>query len=83
MAVLNEDSLESTVNWMIIANNTLYTAIDFISQLVLVSVLDVIDISRLKNFPFLNEALPMLDYVAWPTIGYDHPLHFITGVFRC
>ena len=32
-------------------------------------------------FPFLNEALPMLDHVA-PTIGYGFPLSFITCVFR-
>ena len=33
-------------------------------------------------FPFLNEALPMLDLVA-PTVGYGYPVHFITWVFRC
>ena len=38
MSVLNDDSLISAVNWMVISNNALYTAIDFISQLVLVSV---------------------------------------------
>jgi hypothetical protein len=35
MAVLNEDSLDSAVAWMTIANNALYTSIDFISQLIL------------------------------------------------
>jgi len=35
MAVLNDDSLENAVNWLTIAENTLYTAIDFVSQLVL------------------------------------------------
>ena len=39
MVVLNEDSLESADNWLTITNNALYTAIDFISQLILVSVL--------------------------------------------
>ena len=39
--VLNDDSLESAYSWMIIANNSLYTAIDFISQLILVSVLHI------------------------------------------
>ena len=38
MFVLNEDSLLSAVNWMTIANNALYTAIDSISQFILVSV---------------------------------------------
>jgi len=33
--VLNDDSLESAVEWMTIADNALYTAIDFISQLIL------------------------------------------------
>ena len=47
MAVLNEDN--STVEWMVIANNSLYTAIDFISQLVLVS-LSVLNIKQI----FLN-----------------------------
>jgi len=35
MFVLNEDSLLSAVNWMTIANNALYTAIDSISQFIL------------------------------------------------
>jgi len=35
MSVLNEDSLESAASWMVIANNALYTAIDFITQLIL------------------------------------------------
>jgi len=35
MDVLNEDTYVSAVNWMTIANNFLYTAIDFISQLIL------------------------------------------------
>jgi len=35
MSVLNEDSLQSADNWLGIANNAIYTAIDFISQLIL------------------------------------------------
>jgi len=35
MAVLNEDSLVSAVDWVTIVVNFLYTAIDFISQLIL------------------------------------------------
>jgi len=35
MSVLNENTLESAVAWMTIANNFLYTAIDLISQLIL------------------------------------------------
>jgi hypothetical protein len=38
MAVLNDDSLDSADSWLGIANNALYTAIDMISQLILVSV---------------------------------------------
>jgi hypothetical protein len=41
MAVLDEDTFESAVGWMVIANNSLYTAIDFFSQLILVSVLNI------------------------------------------
>ena len=37
MEVLNVDTLVLAVEWMTIANNALYTAIDFISQLILVS----------------------------------------------
>jgi hypothetical protein len=83
MSVLNEDSLVSTVNWLSIANDAIYTAIDEISQLVLVSILTynsfLINVFLFKN---LNEALPMLGHVA-PTIGYGYPVPFITRVFRC
>jgi len=34
-AVLNDDSLDSAASWLTIATNALYTAIDFISQLIL------------------------------------------------
>ena len=81
MAVLNEDSLGSAWNWLSIANDALYTAIDFTSQVILVSVLKYNSFS--VNFlPFLNEALSMLDHMA-PTISYGYPMPFITWVFRC
>ena len=86
MAVLNEDSLASAANWMTIAINALYIAIDFISQFILVSVLNIqLEIFHDYCFyPFLNEALPMLDHVApLATIGYGYPMPFITCVFRC
>jgi len=35
MAMLNDDSLDSVLGWTTIANNALYTAIDFISELIL------------------------------------------------
>jgi hypothetical protein len=82
MSVLNEDLLDSALNWLIIATNALYTAIDQFSQLVLVSVLNIISFSINYFFPFLNEALPMLDHVA-PAIGYGYTVPFITCVFRC
>ena len=84
MSVLNEDSLDSAAEWLTIANNALYTSIDLISQMILVSVLYLTYNSFSINvfFPFLNEALPMLDHVA-PTIGYGYPVHYITCIFRC
>ena len=83
MAVRNDDNF-LVVDWLVIANNTLYTAIDFISQLVLVSlsVLNIQNPSQLMFYPFLNEALPMLDHVA-PTICYGYPMPIITCVYRC
>ena len=71
---LNEDFV---VYRMTNANDALYIAIDFISQSILVDVLDIQFFSRLI---FLNEALLMLNHVA-PTIGY--PMHFTTCVLRC
>jgi hypothetical protein len=67
-----------------IASNALYYAVDFISQLILVSVLKLENtiLFRLIFFPCLNEALPMLDLVA-PTVGHGYPVHFITWVLRC
>ena len=85
MAVLNDDSLASAHDWLTIAVNALYTAIDFISQLILVSELKhtLAIVSRLTFFRFFfYEALPMLDHVA-PTIGYGFPMPFITCIFRC
>ena len=72
------DSLDNVVNWMNIPINSLYTAIDFISQLILVSILNI-------YFFLINvffKALPVLGHVG-PTIGYGYPVHFITCVFRC
>ena len=83
MLKLEESSLENADEWMDIANDALYTCIDFLSQLVLVSVLNTHLFSWLNFlfYPFLNEALPLLDLVA-QTIGYGHPMPFITCVFR-
>ena len=77
--VNNDNSLIPPVQWLTIANNALYTAIDFISQLILVSVF-----VTYTNLSLINKmkALPMLDHVA-PTIGYGCPMHFIIGVLRC
>jgi hypothetical protein len=82
MSVLNIDTFESAENWMTIAANALYTAIDLTSQFVLVSVLLKYDFFSINVFFSVSEALPMLDHVA-PTIGYGFPVHFITCVFRC
>ena len=38
---MNDDSLVTAENWMVILNNALYTAIDFNTQLILVSVLNI------------------------------------------
>ena len=81
-AVLDIDSLDSALYRITIAANALYTAVDFISQLILVSVLKNTILCRVIFFPFRNEALPMLDLVA-PTVGHGYPVHFITWVFRC
>jgi hypothetical protein len=82
MEVLNDSSLILALEWLTIANNALYTAIDLISQLILVSVFINIQIFLIVFFfSFLNEALPMLDHVA-PTIGYGYPVHIITCVLR-
>jgi len=67
--------------WLTVAIDALYTAIDFISQLILVSILTY-DLFSTYVFSLLIEALPMLDHVA-PTMGYGCPEHFITCVFRC
>ena len=80
--MLNIDSLDSALSWLIIAGNALYTAVDFISQLILVSVLKHTILFRLIFSSFLNEALPMLDHVA-PTVDHGYPLHSITRVSRC
>ena len=83
MLPVDVDSLDPALNWMIIAgSNTLYFSVDFISQSILVSVLKHTILLRLIFFPFLNEALPMLDLVA-PTVGHDYPVHFITCIYRC
>ena len=70
--VLGDVSLYSAYSWMVIANNALYTAIDFISQLILVSVLQLSYILyRLMSFfppLLLNEKL----YRCW--IMWHQPL---------
>ena len=78
---MNDDSLVTAENWMVILNNALYTAIDFNTQLILVSVLNI-QIFLASIYVFFNEALPVLDHVA-PTIGHGYPMHFITCIFRC
>jgi hypothetical protein len=83
--VTNDDSLVPAVEWMTIGNNALYTAIDFISELILVSISNITNLSSINFFFFLFlnelEALPMLDHVA-PTIGYGYPMSSITCVLR-
>ena len=77
--VLKTHSFKSADEWLAIANDALYTCIDFISQLVLVSILDL---QIFLDYNNIFEALPMLDNVA-STIGYGLPVHFIICVFRC
>jgi len=69
MAVLNEDTFESADNWLGVANNALYTAIDFISQLILLYRCWimwrqplVMVIPSLLSLAFLGTALTTLGY---------------------
>ena len=50
--MLVEGSLNSAIDWITIAVNALYTAVDFISQIILVSIFNI-QISRLISPPFL------------------------------
>ena len=78
MGVLNEDSLESTVNWMVIANNALYTAIDFITQLILVSQVSLaykpfsINILSISKWSFTDVGSCGADHWLWLSHAFYH-----------
>ena len=74
-------SVWAITNWLTVAGDSLYTAIDLISQLILVRALTY-ELFSTHVFPLLNEVLPMLDHMA-PTIGSGYPGPFLTCVFGC
>lgn len=82
-STLKRLSFVNDIRWISVANNGLYTVIDFISQLILVSCVSFIYIffSRLMFFFPSSEALSMLDHVA-PTSDYGYPMYFIAWIFR-
>jgi len=92
MSVLNEDTFVSAVDWMTIANNALYTAIDFISQLILLyrcwimwRQLLVMVIPCILSLAFLVTAITTLSYqikaVATQTPFPDWYLSAVTAFF--